>query len=176
MVGVRPIGEETTVRKNEKQTKKSNHNRRGIDYRPARAAMRNVADWLIDLAADDVRGWREGERRLRDVRRYVHARIDGEDSRAPSEEALVFTATQLVRAFASDPRVAAIAGELVGDLDALLPMVGAIARSSRGGAPPCAMPAIAVPPMPVRPPGVPLSVPIPNGVPASRACLHLRVV
>ena len=164
------------MRKNDKQTTKTNHKqgraRRGINYRPVQDAAGGLVDWLLDIAADDVKGWREGERRLGDVRRYLHAKIRGEDAREPSHDAVLFAGTQLARAFANDPRVAAGMTALASEVEPLLPMMlASLTRATSGGMPPCAAP-LGV--MPVRPPGVPLSVPVPRV--ASRTCFHLRSV
>jgi hypothetical protein len=166
------------MRKNENETKKQTNKlrarrnaRRGIDYQPVRTAVRSLADWLVDVAGEDVKGWREGERRLGDVRRYLHARIDGDDASAPAEESVLFAMTQLARAFASDPQVSAGLTALVDHIEPLASFaLGELARRSRPPMPPSAAPA----PAPVRPPGVPLSVP--RTLRPIAICPQLRVV
>jgi hypothetical protein len=184
---MRKDNEKTT--KNRKSTKVGARASRGIDYRVVREAAGALADWLADLASEDIRGWRDGERRVREVRDYFHAKIVGEPVAAPSDDALTFTALQLARVFANDPHVIAASEAMGRAIQPMLPMLlSVLTRSPGGAAPACAMPAPFIAPMPrgpigpvgpigiVRPPGVPMSVPVQTTAraPSARGCIHLH--
>ena len=73
----------------------------GIDYGPAVVAARDLATWALDLAARDVDDWPEAQRRIRNTRRFVLARLAGKDRRMPVED-VIFTASLLARIFDDD--------------------------------------------------------------------------
>lgn len=73
-----------------------------IDYGPAISAVHDLAAWAFDIAERDVRGWREAERRVRNARRFVLARIRGYRARRVPYEDVLFTAGLLVRIFDDD--------------------------------------------------------------------------
>jgi hypothetical protein len=173
------------MRKDNQKTEKSSKSRRsarGIDYRVVEQSASALVDWLADLASEDIKGWREGERRVSEVRGYLHAKIRGEDGRAPSDDAVLLVSTQLIRAFANDPRVLAAVASIGRSIEPLIPtLLGNLASTTAAN---CAAHVPLVVPtargaMPVllRPPGVPLSVPVPLAQPPVRSrWIHLRRV
>ncbi len=89
----------------------------GIDYGPAIAAVDDLATWAFDLAAQDVADWPEGQRRVRNARRFVLARLHGKRSRfAPSDD-ILFTAGLLARIFEAEIGLGMT--DVVGILDSL---------------------------------------------------------
>ena len=154
--------------------------KRGIDYTAVQDAAYGIAEWLVEVAGEDIKGWREGQARLAEVREYLFAKIGGDEAAAPSDDVLVFAVTQLVRAFASDPRTAAGLGLIGRVVEPLMPMVLAgLARATGvdAGFPPTppAAPAcmVATPLGAIRPPGVPISVPMPVA-PLARGYVQIR--
>jgi len=77
----------------------------GIDYGPAVAAVHGLAAWAFDLAARDVTGWPEGQRRVRAARRFVLARLRGKRPRDVPFEDVLFTAGLMARIFEADLRL-----------------------------------------------------------------------
>lgn len=74
----------------------------GIDYGPARTAVRDLANWALDIAERAVDEWPIGQRHVRNARRFVSARIEGKTPRHSSADDLLFTADLLVRIFDED--------------------------------------------------------------------------
>jgi len=74
----------------------------GIDYGPAIAAAGDLAAWAFELAAKDVADWPEGQRRVRNARRYVLGRLRGKHPRTTPFEDVLFTAGLLARIFEAD--------------------------------------------------------------------------
>lgn len=74
----------------------------GIDYGPAIAAVGDLTEWALDLAAKDVADWPEGQRRVRAARKYVLARLRGKHVRHAPFEDVLFTAGLLARIFEAD--------------------------------------------------------------------------
>lgn len=75
----------------------------GIDYGPARAAVRDLANWALDIADREVEDWPVGKRHVRNARRFVSARIDGKQKpRHVSTDDIWFTTDLLVRIFDED--------------------------------------------------------------------------
>ena len=173
------------MRKDSKKTEKNSKSRRGargIDYRVVEESASALVDWLADLASDDIEGWREGERRVSEVREYLHAKIRNEDARAPSDDALLLVVTQLARALTRDPRMLAAIESIGRSIEPLVPMLlGNLASSAAASCAahvPLVVPTARGPmPVPLRPPGVPLSMPVPlTPTAAPSRCIHLRLV
>ena len=74
----------------------------GIDYGPARAAVRDLANWALDIAEKSLDDWPAARLHVRKTRRFIDARIGGKRSNAASLEDLEFTATLLTRIFDED--------------------------------------------------------------------------
>jgi hypothetical protein len=74
----------------------------GIDYGPARAAVRDLANWALDIADGAVDDWPVGQRHVRNTRRFVTARIEGKKPRRVSIDDIWFTAELLARIFDED--------------------------------------------------------------------------
>jgi hypothetical protein len=70
----------------------------GIDYGPARAAIKDLADWALGLAEREVSDDPTDLKRIRNVRRA----IDGRATREPSTGDVMFTAQVLARVFDRD--------------------------------------------------------------------------
>ena len=70
----------------------------GIDYGPARAAIKDLADWALGLAEREVSDDPADLKRIRNVRRA----IDGRATREPSTGDVMFTAQVLARVFDRD--------------------------------------------------------------------------
>lgn len=70
-----------------------------IDYGPAVDAIADLAAWALDLAAADVADWPEGQRRVKNARRFVLARLRGKHLRSTPYEDVIFTAGLLARIF-----------------------------------------------------------------------------
>jgi hypothetical protein len=88
-----------------------------IDYGPAAAAARDLAVWALDVAERDVGDWPEANRRIRNTRRFVLARLAGKERRMPVED-LIFTASLLARIFDDELELdMADAFEIFGALD-----------------------------------------------------------
>ncbi len=77
----------------------------GIDYGPARMAADDLARWAFGLLKADVAGWPEGKRRVRNVRRWVRARLDGRRAPEVSEQDVQFTTMLLIRILDEDLRL-----------------------------------------------------------------------
>jgi hypothetical protein len=74
----------------------------GIDYGPARAAVRDLANWALDIAECAVDDWPVGQVHVRNTRRFVTARIAGKEPRRVSVDDIWFTAELLARIFDED--------------------------------------------------------------------------
>lgn len=74
----------------------------GIDYGPARAAVRDLANWALDIAERSVDDWPVGQVHVRNTRRFVSARIEGKKPRRVSVDDIWFTAELLARIFDED--------------------------------------------------------------------------
>ena len=74
----------------------------GIDYGPARAAVRDLANWALDIAEKSHDDWPAARVHIRKTRRFIDARIAGKRSNAASLEDLEFTASLLTRIFDED--------------------------------------------------------------------------
>ena len=74
----------------------------GIDYGPARAAVRDLANWALDIAERAVDDWPVGQVHVRNTRRFVSARIEGKKHRRVSIDDFWFTAELLARIFDED--------------------------------------------------------------------------
>jgi hypothetical protein len=74
----------------------------GIDYGPARAAVRDLANWALDIAERAVDDWPVGQLHVRNTRRFVSARIEGKTPRRVSVDDVLFTAELLARIFDED--------------------------------------------------------------------------
>jgi hypothetical protein len=73
-----------------------------IDYGPAVDAIADLAAWALDLAAADVADWPEGQRRVKNARRFVLARLRGKHLRSTPYEDVIFTAGLLARIFEAE--------------------------------------------------------------------------
>lgn len=89
-----------------------------IDYGPAREAIADLAAWAFGLAGQDVAEWPEGQRRVRNARRYVLARLRGKHLRSTPYEDVLFTAGLLARIFEQE------IGLGMGDMVSLLDQLG----------------------------------------------------
>jgi hypothetical protein len=89
----------------------------GIDYGPAYAAIADLAEWALSLAADDVEDWPEGRRRVKSASRFVLDRLRGKRTRTAPGEDILFTAGLLARIFEAD--VGLGMSEMVSILDQL---------------------------------------------------------
>jgi len=74
----------------------------GIDYGPARAAVRDLANWALDIAERAVDDWPKAQVHVRNTRRFVSARIEGKSARRVSIDDVWFTAELLARIFDED--------------------------------------------------------------------------
>ena len=74
----------------------------GIDYGPARAAVRDLANWALDIAERAVDDWPRAQVHVRNTRRFVSARIEGKKPRRVSIDDVWFTAELLARIFDED--------------------------------------------------------------------------
>ena len=74
----------------------------GIDYGPARAAVRDLANWALDIAERAVDDWPTAQVHVRNTRRFVSARIEGKKVRRVSIDDVWFTAELLARIFDED--------------------------------------------------------------------------
>jgi hypothetical protein len=72
-----------------------------IDYGPANVAARDLAIWALALAERDVEDWPAARKRVRNARKFVLARLSGNDRRMPVED-VIFTASLLARIFDDD--------------------------------------------------------------------------
>ena len=88
-----------------------------IDYGPAVDAIADLATWALDLAAADVADWPEGQRRVKNARRFVLARLRGKHLRSTPYEDVIFTAGLLARIF--EQEVGLGVGDMVSMLDHL---------------------------------------------------------
>jgi hypothetical protein len=89
----------------------------GIDYGPAYAAIADLAEWALGLAAADVADWPEGRRRVKSATRFVLDRLHGKRTRAVPSDDILFTAGLLARIFEAD--VGLGMNEMVSILDQL---------------------------------------------------------
>jgi hypothetical protein len=74
----------------------------GIDYGPARAAVRELANWALDIAERSVDDWPIAQEHVRNTRRFVTARLEGRKPRRVSLDDVWFTADLLARIFDED--------------------------------------------------------------------------
>lgn len=74
----------------------------GIDYGPARAALRDLAKWALDIAERAVNDWPTGRHHVRNTRRFVLARVEGKRPRHVATDDILFTAELLARIFDED--------------------------------------------------------------------------
>jgi hypothetical protein len=74
----------------------------GIDYGPARAAVRDLANWALDIAEKNIDDWPAARLHIRKTRKFVEARMAGKRSSAASTEDILFTTELLVRIFDED--------------------------------------------------------------------------
>ncbi len=122
-----------------------------IDYGPAVDAIADLAAWALDLAAADVADWPEGQRRVKNARRFVLARLRGKHLRSTPYEDVIFTAGLLARIF--EQEIGLGVGDMVSMLDHLglpteaVPIVPRTQPSVRIGVAPHVVPRVA----PVRP-------------------------
>lgn len=74
----------------------------GIDYGPARAAVRDLANWALNIAERAVDDWPAGQVHVRNTRRFVTARLEDKQPRRVSIDDVLFTADLLARIFDED--------------------------------------------------------------------------
>lgn len=74
----------------------------GIDYGPARAAVRDLATWAFDLAENHLDDWPAARLHIRKTRQFIEARIAGKCSSTASVDDILFTADLLARIFDED--------------------------------------------------------------------------
>lgn len=74
----------------------------GIDYGPARAALRDLANWALDIAERAVDDWPSGRQHVRNTRKFVLARVEGKKPRHVATDDILFTAELLARIFDED--------------------------------------------------------------------------
>jgi hypothetical protein len=68
-------------------------------------AAHDIAAWALELAARDVADWPEGERRVRNARKFVLAYVRGKEPRSFPTEDIEFTARLLARIFDDELRI-----------------------------------------------------------------------
>lgn len=76
--------------------------RNGIDYGPARAVLRDLATWALDIAEHATDDWPAGRAHVRNTRGFVEASIFGKRTRRVSIDDVMFTARLLARIFDDD--------------------------------------------------------------------------
>ena len=104
--------------------------RHRINFKPALAALHDLAGWAFGLAERDVADWPEGRRRVRATRRYILARLRGERPRnVPVEDAL-FTIGLLARIAEAE------SGLPMTELLGLLDQIALSSKTVPSGAPP----------------------------------------
>ena len=74
----------------------------GIDYGPARAVLRDLANWALDIAERAVDDWPTARNQVRNTRRFVSARVEGKQPRRVATDDILFTAELLARIFDED--------------------------------------------------------------------------
>lgn len=74
----------------------------GIDYGPARAAVRDLANWALDIAEKSLDDWPAARVHIRKTRKFIEARIAGKRSNAASADDIMFTTDLLARIFDED--------------------------------------------------------------------------
>ena len=77
----------------------------GVDYGPARTAVRDLATWAFDLAESHVDDWPAARSHIRKTRQLIEARILGKRSKhegAVTVDDIVFTAELIARILDED--------------------------------------------------------------------------